>query len=869
MGGTCSSQRPNRNNSSNRRSRVPSSSPCDSVNRVDGSSSSGSDAASRNRRYSRHSVVTAIPDESIVKLYPLTDNFVLHEETGLRSPKSLSELCTDTLCRSLPWLQRDDSLPPGLPQDVVDDVVASLLKHSALNATTLRVLKNCELASLSLAGCRGVTDDWLEALNTGSTIKNDMVMVSSAAYKDGIEDAVMETAMDIYEEHTDFEYSQVYHNALLEEPSGSRVEESSCSTSSFVSASSTCHSSSGMGGELLCSSSREDHPMPEEIVESTRSSDSKDDTVHGDSYMSFGGDYGVSEPPTLSYSRRRSSSVTSQMFSLDVRGSQQLTDKGLMQLSDLSNLEVAKFDGCFSIQGRGLMALAMSTRMHSLSLANCRRLMDEAVIHISHLISLETLSLDGCRCLTDRSMVAIASLIHLKKLGLSQCDLITDEGLHNLRHLEEIEELSLGWCRSISDAGVRALCSQPGRTEHLRMLSLARIGISDDGVGYLAKLKALEELDLNGCTNIGSSSLGNVLCHLPKLSGLDVSYCPGILRSSWQGKVDSLKRLELCYSGVRDSHLSRLTDMPLLEEINLDSCPISDWSIGHLADNSVVPNLISLDLADTDLSDLGMVHIAKFKKLKKLSLFYCNLTNSSLRHLSKLTELEVLNLDSREISDAGLFHLVGLGKLKSLDIFSGRITDTGCHHIAQIKTLESLELCGGGITDAGCATLATLENLTSLNLSQNDRITNRGAAALAALIKLKVLNLSNTRVNSEAMIHFSDLRNLQSLAIYGCRGMDTPGGSVVLDMLQSGLPNLKCVRLNNVPDDEGVISTSEEDSDEENLESDTETIFFSSGARQVRVPSFRFEDTDSDSEMEDAQNAEDNQSDSSYSDHDH
>ena len=42
----------------------------------------------------------------------------------------------------------------GLPPDVVDDIVKSLVTHSALNPTTLRTLKNCELTSLQLAGVR-------------------------------------------------------------------------------------------------------------------------------------------------------------------------------------------------------------------------------------------------------------------------------------------------------------------------------------------------------------------------------------------------------------------------------------------------------------------------------------------------------------------------------------------------------------------------------------------------------------------------------------------------------------------------------------------------------------------------------------------
>jgi hypothetical protein len=42
-------------------------------------------------------------------------------------------------------------------------------------------------------------------------------------------------------------------------------------------------------------------------------------------------------------------------------------------------------------------------------------------------------------------------------------------------------------------------------------------------------------------------------------------------------------------------------NLPALEELNFDSCPVGDWAMAHLADNNVVPNLTSLDLADTDL----------------------------------------------------------------------------------------------------------------------------------------------------------------------------------------------------------------------------------------------------------------------------
>jgi len=654
---------------------------------------------------------------------------------------------------------------------------------------------------------------------------------------------------------------EVFYNAKFEgEHEGSSHD--SCSTSSFVSASSTPYATAVI---TSCT-----NPMEEKGKSSLPTSIRAGE--EGNVLTPLPGhDKSTSFPyPQPETSKCRGIGITSNITLLDLRGSQRLTDKGLLQLSDLSSLEIAKLDNCHSIQGRGLVALARSHQLHTLSLANCRRLTDEAIINVSHLISLEALSLDGCRCLTDRSMVAIGGLIRIKKLDLSQCDLITNAGLEELGNCAEIEELSLGWCRSITDEGVEFVASQQGRAKNLRIFSIARIPITNIGVEHLSKLSALEELDLNGCSNIGSNCLGNTLAKLTKLRNLDVSYCPGILRSSWQGKIKALKSLDACYSAVRDSHISRLTDLSSLEEINLDSCPVGDWTVSHLAEG-VVPNLVSLDLADTELSDLGMVHISKFKKLKRLSLFYCNLTNSSLRHLSMLSNLEVLNLDSREIGDSGLWHLRTLKKLKSLDIFSGRITDAGCSHIAKIKSLESLELCGGGVSDNGCSTLATLENLISLNLSQNERITNRGAAALAALSKLKALNLSNTRVNSGALIHFSDLMNLKSLALYGCRGMEETNNGM-LDRLQSGLPNLKCVRLDNVSDDDGMITSRGEDTDDEDLDSDMEQVDFRSGNHQraaapAAVFGGRNDQSDSDSEMQDVHGEEeDYESDSSFSD---
>ena len=109
-----------------------------------------------------------LPDESIAALYPLTDNYIIDdhnngESTHTRSPKTLLKLCTDAVCRNLPRIEGD--LPSGILQNLVDDILKSLVKHSALNATTLQALKQCELLELPLLQSCGVSDEWLVAVN--------------------------------------------------------------------------------------------------------------------------------------------------------------------------------------------------------------------------------------------------------------------------------------------------------------------------------------------------------------------------------------------------------------------------------------------------------------------------------------------------------------------------------------------------------------------------------------------------------------------------------------------------------------------------------------------------------------------------------
>lgn len=115
-------------------------------------------------------------------------------------------------------------------------------------------------------------------------------------------------------------------------------------------------------------------------------------------YKGFGVAQG-GESPTFGPISIPINNTTASLTLLDLRGSQRMSDRGLIQLasSPLLALEVAKLDNCHGITGKGLLAFSRSPRLHTISLANCRRLTDEAVVNISHCTSLISLNVGGCR----------------------------------------------------------------------------------------------------------------------------------------------------------------------------------------------------------------------------------------------------------------------------------------------------------------------------------------------------------------------------------------------------------------------------------------------------------------------------------------
>ena len=101
----------------------------------------------------KHSFESQLHDDSIAHLFPPSNNYIISPtDPTRRSPKSLMDLCIDSICRNAADFE---TLPPGIPRQIVERIMRTLTSNSALSATTLTVLRHnlSEVSALLFAVC--------------------------------------------------------------------------------------------------------------------------------------------------------------------------------------------------------------------------------------------------------------------------------------------------------------------------------------------------------------------------------------------------------------------------------------------------------------------------------------------------------------------------------------------------------------------------------------------------------------------------------------------------------------------------------------------------------------------------------------------
>jgi hypothetical protein len=110
--------------------------------------------------------------------------------------------------------------------------------------------------------------------------------------------------------------------------------------------------------------------------------------------------------------------------------------------------------------------------------------------------------------------------------------------------------------------------------------------------------------------------------------------------------------------------------------------------------------LDSLQLWETDITDLALKQISKFSKLRVLGIDSTKITDAGLCHLSKLPLLESLSIYCNNLNGEGLSYLTKLD-LTELDIGWTNINDDSIVFLKQMKNLKYLRIFDTKITESG------------------------------------------------------------------------------------------------------------------------------------------------------------------------
>lgn len=139
-----------------------------------------------------------------------------------------------------------------------------------------------------------------------------------------------------------------------------------------------------------------------------------------------------------------------------------------------------------------------------------------------------------------------------------------------------------------------------------------------------------------------------------------------------------------------------------VKKIDLAKTAVTDADLVLL---DAFPELVELDLRLTKVTDEGIPHVARLKKLRFLNLFRTPLTDRGLQQLSGLTELETLLIGGTKITSEGLAALRPLSHIHKISVFDTGIDDAAVEHLKTMSSLRILLIGRSKITESGSAAL--------------------------------------------------------------------------------------------------------------------------------------------------------------------
>lgn len=380
------------------------------------------------------------------------------------------------------------------------------------------------------------------------------------------------------------------------------------------------------------------------------------------------------------------------------------------------------------VSGRGLTALSGLPELKVLDLSRTT-LSHEDFTAVIKLTPLRELLLNDCPWLTDEHLHSLIELQNLQKLELSSIG-VTAAGIGGLSALPKLKNLTVGHCATLDDSSVEHLV----RLSHLDDLKLPNTELT-----IPAYLDLLERLVGVWTPNIGEFPKG--LREISKRGRfskkLDLFASRPSMDRSQQPLLPGDLALVSTVSGLQSLYLEgEITDAMFLE-------------LGPL------PQLESLHLMDTLITDEGLQRLSGFPNLKRFSMFPSQVTGSGLKHLKHtpaLTRLEICTQQGDEV----IQHLAHLQELVEL-IIGAPITDEGLEQLPVLLKLKSLWLNGSKVRGPGIASLAKQPSLYALAF-RGGLVEDTARVHIASLTSLRWVLVRESGMTEDGKARLRELR---------------------------------------------------------------------------------------------------------------
>jgi hypothetical protein len=359
----------------------------------------------------------------------------------------------------------------------------------------------------------------------------------------------------------------------------------------------------------------------------------------------------------------------------------------------------------------------------------------------------------------------LKSLVGMPRLEavLLNCKMLTDEGMKTLAQCKNLDNVSILLAENLTDEGIKELAALP-RLHTLYIMSMKLNGPAFEAFADSKTLRSVTLELVDGFTDEGAK----LLAKLPHVDELKIKEGFGekkLTAAGIKAIVDTRMpaKFEFDHKLIDDDLLASLiakgwlygptppgatTPKPAtaadVQFITLDGSKITDKGMELLLN---CPNVRSMHLQKTGITDAALKKFPAFKNLEYLSLEKTRVTAEGLNAITGLP-IKHLAMEGCELSEDCFKAFGKMSALEELWLSEAKMQPDWLKHIAGLPKLNELNLRNAAFDDAAAKHLASLTSLEDLTLNSTN-LGDEGFLQLLKLPKLKQLYVDGTKVSKE------------------------------------------------------------------------------------------------------------------------